>query len=94
MVDAKGLRRLDDLLSDELGKTRDLIRLLPVALNVPARRRITYAKETASKAREAAWRRRGALPLGIVVSALVFMAIRRTVADSRNAIAISCHVKC
>jgi hypothetical protein len=28
-------------------------RLLPVALNVPARRRITYAKETASKAREA-----------------------------------------
>jgi hypothetical protein len=31
-------------------------RLLPVALNVPARRRITYAKETASKAREAAWR--------------------------------------
>jgi hypothetical protein len=36
-----------------LGLFRIHDRLLPVALNVPARRRITYAKETASKTREA-----------------------------------------
>jgi hypothetical protein len=76
MVDAKGLRRLDDLLSCELGKTRDLIRLLPVALNVPARlvkhaieetrRRSTDAKEAASKAREAAWRAAGHFSLWVL----------------------------
>src|SRR6516165_8706310 len=32
---AKGLRRLDELLAGELDKTRDLIRALPAALDVP-----------------------------------------------------------
>jgi hypothetical protein len=63
---AKGLRRLDELLSGELVKTRDLIRALPTALDVPpevvehaieeTRRRIAEAQEAAWKARGAAWR--------------------------------------
>ena len=63
---AKGLRRLDELLAGELDKTRDLIRALPAALDVPpevvehaieeTRRRIAEAQEAARQAREAAWR--------------------------------------
>ena len=63
---AKGLRRLDDLLSGELDKTRNLICALPVALDVPpavvehaieeTRRQISDAKEATWQAREAAWR--------------------------------------
>ena len=63
---AKGLRRLDELLAGELVKTRDLIRALPAALDVPSevvehaieetRRRISEAKEAAEQARETVWR--------------------------------------
>ena len=63
---AKGLRRLDELLAGELNKTRDLIRALPAALDVPTevvkqaieetRRQIAEAQEAARQAREAAWR--------------------------------------
>jgi hypothetical protein len=63
---AKGLRRLDDLLSGELSKTRDLICALPAALDVPpevvehaiedTRRQVANAKEAEWQAREAAWR--------------------------------------
>ena len=63
---AKGLRRLDELLAGDLDKTRDLIRALPAALDVPpevvehaieeTRRRIAEAQEAARHAREAAWR--------------------------------------
>jgi hypothetical protein len=63
---AKGLRRLDELLAGDLDKTRDLIRALPAALDVPSevvehaigetRRRIAEAQEAARLAREAAWR--------------------------------------
>ena len=63
---AKGLRRLDELLAGDLDKTRNLIRALPAALDVPpevvehtieeTRRRIAEAQEAARQAREAAWR--------------------------------------
>jgi hypothetical protein len=63
---AKGLRRLDELLKGEIGKTRDLIRALPAALDVPrevveqaieqTRRRIAEAQEATWHARETAWR--------------------------------------
>jgi hypothetical protein len=62
---AKGLRRLDELLAGELGKTRDLIRALPAALDVPPevvdraieeiRRRTTEAQEAAEQARQTLW---------------------------------------
>jgi hypothetical protein len=63
---AKGLRRLDNALSGELDKSRDLISALPAALDVPTelveraiedtRRQVANAKEAALQAREAAWR--------------------------------------
>jgi|HubBroStandDraft_6_1064221.scaffolds.fasta_scaffold118030_2 hypothetical protein len=63
---AKGLRRLDELLAGDLGKTGNLIRALPAALDVPTemvehaieetRRRIAEAQEAARQAREWAWR--------------------------------------
>ena len=63
---AKGLRRLDELLAGELVKTRDLIRALPVALDVPpevvehaieeTRRRTAEAQEAAERARQTVWR--------------------------------------
>jgi hypothetical protein len=63
---AKGLRRLDKLLAGDLNNTRNLIRALPAALDVPpevvehaiekTRRRIAEAQEAAGQAREAAWR--------------------------------------
>jgi hypothetical protein len=63
---AKGLRRLDELLTGELNKTRGLIRALPAALEVPievvehaieqTRHRIAEAREASRQAREAPWR--------------------------------------
>jgi hypothetical protein len=63
---AKGLRRLDELLAGELTKTRDLIRSLPAALDVPpqmvdhaieeTRRRTAEAQQAAEQARETVWR--------------------------------------
>jgi hypothetical protein len=63
---AKGLRRLDELLTGELNKTRRLIRALPAALEVPievvehaieqTRHRIAEAREASRQAREAPWR--------------------------------------
>ena len=59
---AKGLRRLDELLAGELVRTRDLIRTLPAALDVPPEvvehaieetRRQTAA---AGQARQMVWR--------------------------------------
>ena len=56
---AKGLRRLDELLAGDLGKTGNLIRALPAALDVPTevvehaieetRRRIAEAEEPHDK---------------------------------------------
>jgi hypothetical protein len=63
---AKGLRRLDELLAGDLEKTRELIRALPAALDVPpelvanaiegTRRQIAEVQEATWQAREAAWR--------------------------------------
>jgi hypothetical protein len=63
---AKGLRRLDELLAGELVKTRDLIRALRAALDVPpevvehaieeTRRRTTEARQAAEQARQTVWR--------------------------------------
>src|SRR6516164_2411497 len=63
---AKGLRRLDELLAGELDKTRDLIRALPAALDVPTevvehaieetRRRTAEAQQAAEQARQTVWR--------------------------------------
>ena len=63
---AKGLRRVDELLAGDLDKTKDLIRALPAALEVPTevvehaieetRRRMAEAQEASRQAREAAWR--------------------------------------
>jgi hypothetical protein len=62
---AKGLRRLDELLAGDLDKTRDLIRALPAALDVPpelvataiegTRRQIAEVQEAAWQVREAVW---------------------------------------
>jgi hypothetical protein len=63
---AKGLRRFDELLAGDLVKTRELIRALPAALNVPpepvdqaieeTRRRIAEAQEAAEQPRLTVWR--------------------------------------
>ena len=63
---AKSLRRLDELLVGELFKTRDLIRALPVALDLPpevvehaieeTRRRTAEAQEAEEQARQTIWR--------------------------------------
>jgi hypothetical protein len=63
---AKGLRRLDELLAGELNKTRDLIRALPAALDVPPEvvehaieetyHQMARAEEIAGQAAQTVWR--------------------------------------